>query len=111
MVACADGQSFGLQELLGLDLPRSASITAVTHVGGWRLTRADLQAAVAHKPDIKKQILEIVRQLFLGLQNVRRKRSQKCLHTHKKVVNDIKMLHCERRFHHTEKKEAIAHIL
>jgi CRP-like cAMP-binding protein len=64
MVACADGQSFGLPELLGLDLPRSASIKAVTHVSGWRLTRADLRAAVAHKPDMKEQLLEIVRLLF-----------------------------------------------
>jgi hypothetical protein len=64
MVACADGQSFGLQELLGPDLPRTVTIKAVTHVGGWRLTRADLQAAVAQKPDMKEQLLEIVRLLF-----------------------------------------------
>jgi hyperpolarization activated cyclic nucleotide-gated potassium channel 2 len=63
MVNCADGQYFGEQELFA-DLPRSSTIRAVTHVSGWRLSREDFRIAVGSKPDMKEQVLGIVRFLF-----------------------------------------------
>jgi hypothetical protein len=72
MVNCADGQFFGEQELLA-DLPRSSTIKAVTHVSGWRLTREDFQIAIGSRPDMRRQMLEIITMLFPDFQANARK--------------------------------------
>jgi CRP-like cAMP-binding protein len=63
MVNCDAGQFFGEQELF-IDVPRSLSLKAVTHVSGWQLSREDLQIEVREKPEMRVNLLDVVRILY-----------------------------------------------
>jgi hypothetical protein len=63
MVSCQGGQFFGEQELF-IDAPRSLSLRAVTHVSGWQLTREELRIKLGERPEMRAEVLEVVRILY-----------------------------------------------
>ncbi|OHS93076.1 cation channel family protein [Tritrichomonas foetus] len=59
----ASCEAFGELELF-IDQPRKSTVRAVTHVTGWTLSREDFQIGIGSRPDLKEEILNIVKMLF-----------------------------------------------
>ncbi|EAY05799.1 cation channel family protein [Trichomonas vaginalis G3] len=55
--ACDDGLVLGEQELF-VDTPRAATVIAVTYVEGWIITRDFLIQCLAHRHELKKDLLD-----------------------------------------------------
>ena len=61
--SCDGGIAMGEQELF-IDTPAASTVTAVTYVEGWMITRSTLIHCLAHRPDIRKDLLDNVMIVF-----------------------------------------------
>ena len=60
LVSCEGGISFGDVEIF-VDKQRDKTVVASTFVSGWSISRVDFQLCMAHRPEMRKELLSVAK--------------------------------------------------